>query len=131
MAKIDVINGPHSEVLVPLDYDAGAKKVADELAEKTARLAAKTLIAEKDALLAGKDALLVDKNALLADKNALLAEKTTQLEDAQNERTCGICLDRKKEVVFPCGHTSCWQCSLTLVKCHICRKGIRCKLRFY
>ncbi len=44
------------------------------------------------------------------------------LNDTTEHLICIICMDRKINISFLCGHTCCIQCGLTIVKCHICRK---------
>ena len=50
------------------------------------------------------------------------------LEDTVN---CSICMERKKTIVFMCGHSTCSQCATTLKNCHICRKGISKKINLF
>ena len=55
-------------------------------------------------------------------------EKVGFIDDLE-DKICGVCLDGNKEVVFNgCGHTACFQCSRSLVKCHVCRSDIPRKL---
>jgi Zinc finger, C3HC4 type (RING finger)/Kelch motif len=44
---------------------------------------------------------------------------------SDNDFTCAVCLERKKQVAFYCGHQTCLQCSPLLEECHICRTRIQ------
>ncbi|CAF0849336.1 unnamed protein product [Brachionus calyciflorus] len=57
-----------------------------------------------------------------------LLEKVKNMEEAQQ---CPICMERKKDTTFQCGHTVCNFCSKPLVNCHICREKIITKIRIY
>lgn len=57
-----------------------------------------------------------------------LIEKVKNLEEAQ---LCPICMERKKDTTFQCGHTTCNFCSKQLVNCHICREIILTKIKIY
>ncbi|RNA37255.1 E3 ubiquitin- ligase MIB2 isoform X2 [Brachionus plicatilis] len=50
-----------------------------------------------------------------------LLDKIRYLEEAQ---TCSICMERKKDTAFQCGHIVCNLCSIPLKTCHICREKI-------
>lgn len=57
-----------------------------------------------------------------------LLEKVKHLEEAQ---ICSICMERKKDTTFQCGHIVCRICSVPLLNCHICRKSILTKIKIY
>eukprot|EP00094_Tigriopus_californicus_P011432 TCALIF_11037-PA protein Name:"Similar to MIB2 E3 ubiquitin-protein ligase MIB2 (Gallus gallus)" AED:0.04 eAED:0.04 QI:0/0/0/0.5/1/1/2/0/1055 len=57
-----------------------------------------------------------------------LEAKVQYLEDQYN---CSICMERKKNVVFLCGHGSCSECAETLKSCHMCRKPIAKTINLY
>ncbi len=57
-----------------------------------------------------------------------LEEKIAEMEENQ---TCSICLERRKNVVFLCGHGACVACSATLTVCHMCRAVITRKINVY
>lgn len=45
---------------------------------------------------------------------------------------CSICMENFVDCVLsPCGHTACLLCSIQLKKCHICRKHVDQRVRFY
>jgi hypothetical protein len=54
-------------------------------------------------------------------------------ERLKTERMCVICLNKDKHVVFlPCAHlVSCFECSLSLVNCPICRADVQSKIRVF
>ncbi|XP_066918362.1 E3 ubiquitin-protein ligase mib1-like isoform X2 [Clytia hemisphaerica] len=47
-----------------------------------------------------------------------------QLEDMKEQIVCVVCLDRRKNMIFLCGHGACQLCGDKLVDCPICRKPI-------
>ncbi len=55
------------------------------------------------------------------DEKTKLMQKLQELE---NELSCKICMERRKEVVFLCGHGSCRPCSESLAACHLCRGSV-------
>lgn len=57
-----------------------------------------------------------------------LLERIKSLEEAQ---TCSICMERKKDTTFQCGHIVCRICSVPLQNCHICREKIVTKIKIY
>ena len=114
-AKIDVIDEPHDKTLVPLVYDSKTISLMRKMVEKNM-----------------ENVKLEQRNAKLAEEREELAMKISVLKGANRDRTCDICFDRNKEVVFTsCGHTACFQCSSSLIKCHSCRCYIPRKLKFY
>ncbi|XP_075744441.1 uncharacterized protein LOC142803223 isoform X2 [Rhipicephalus microplus] len=50
-----------------------------------------------------------------------LIRKLREMEDAL---TCTICMNRHRQVVFMCGHTTCRKCAARIAICHICRRPI-------
>ncbi len=47
------------------------------------------------------------------------------------ELTCPVCLERKKDTAFGCGHQTCAECARQLRDCCICRRRIGLMLRVY
>ena len=45
--------------------------------------------------------------------------------------TCNICLDRKRNVAFLCGHSACNDCAQPLRQCHMCRKPITKRINLF
>ncbi|XP_075744442.1 uncharacterized protein LOC142803224 [Rhipicephalus microplus] len=50
-----------------------------------------------------------------------IIRKLREMEDAL---TCTICMNRHRQVVFMCGHTTCRNCAARIDICHICRRPI-------
>ncbi|XP_071805425.1 E3 ubiquitin-protein ligase MIB2-like isoform X1 [Asterias amurensis] len=57
-----------------------------------------------------------------------LRQKMQELEEAQ---LCNICMEKKKDTAFLCGHSTCKKCSKPLKHCPICRKAITKKIALY
>jgi E3 ubiquitin-protein ligase mind-bomb len=53
------------------------------------------------------------------------------VEDLEDQFLCGICMERKRNVAFLCGHGACTQCTLGLSTCHMCRTAIERKIPLY
>uniref|UniRef100_A0A131Z200 E3 ubiquitin-protein ligase mind-bomb n=1 Tax=Rhipicephalus appendiculatus TaxID=34631 RepID=A0A131Z200_RHIAP len=67
------------------------------------------------------DEATVNGNTELPGTSGDIMRKLRELEDAL---TCGICMNRRRNVVFMCGHTACSTCATQLDICHICRRPI-------
>jgi E3 ubiquitin-protein ligase mind-bomb len=59
---------------------------------------------------------------------AQLLNKIQALEEAQQ---CSICMERKKDTAFQCGHIACGICALPLKACHICREKVVKRFKIY
>ncbi|XP_022104151.1 E3 ubiquitin-protein ligase MIB2-like isoform X2 [Acanthaster planci] len=57
-----------------------------------------------------------------------LRMKMQELEDAQ---LCNICMERKRDTAFLCGHSTCKKCAKPLKQCPICRKPITKKIMLF
>lgn len=55
----------------------------------------------------------------------------TKIMEIEEANSCGICLEKVKNVVFLCGHGACVNCANTLKNCHMCRKTITKKIPIY
>jgi E3 ubiquitin-protein ligase mind-bomb len=44
---------------------------------------------------------------------------------------CPICMERRRNIVFLCGHGACEKCADALSKCHMCRTPIKQKINLY
>ena len=51
-------------------------------------------------------------------------ELAKKLNEWEEQFCCPICMERKKDVVFPCGHATCSECVETIKVCHMCRGPI-------
>jgi len=60
-----------------------------------------------------------------------LSRLQMERERFNEEKTCAVCMDRQKAIVFDCGHTTCVECSIKMRLCHTCRKPIAKKIKFY
>lgn len=54
-----------------------------------------------------------------------------KIAEIEESHMCSICMERKRNVVFLCGHSTCSKCSDTLKTCHMCRKTITKKIPMY
>ncbi|XP_066147200.1 E3 ubiquitin-protein ligase MIB2 [Euwallacea fornicatus] len=55
----------------------------------------------------------------------------TKIAEIEESHACSICMERKRNVVFLCGHGTCDRCADTLRTCHMCRKTITKKIPIY
>jgi E3 ubiquitin-protein ligase mind-bomb len=51
--------------------------------------------------------------------------------DYEEQYMCSICMERRKNVAFLCGHGACTECVHTLKLCHMCRSPISGKINLY
>lgn len=63
-----------------------------------------------------------------ADRLRYLENKILEIEETH---CCSICMERRRNVAFLCGHGACSKCSETLKTCHMCRKTIVKKINLY
>uniref|UniRef100_A0A182JZS4 RING-type E3 ubiquitin transferase n=1 Tax=Anopheles christyi TaxID=43041 RepID=A0A182JZS4_9DIPT len=63
-----------------------------------------------------------------ADRLRYLESKIMEIEETH---CCSICMERRRNVAFLCGHSSCSKCAETLKICHMCRKPITKKINLY
>lgn len=63
-----------------------------------------------------------------ADRLRYLETKIAEIEEVH---CCPICMERRRNVVFLCGHGACDRCSCTLTMCHMCRTVISKKINLY
>ncbi|XP_011869060.1 PREDICTED: E3 ubiquitin-protein ligase MIB2-like isoform X2 [Vollenhovia emeryi] len=52
----------------------------------------------------------------------------TRVADLEKANTCSICMERRRNVAFLCGHRACEHCAAPLKTCHMCRKRITKKI---
>lgn len=62
------------------------------------------------------------------DRLRYLESKIMEFEETHS---CGICMERVRDVAFLCGHSCCSRCAETLKTCHMCRKQIVKKINLY
>ncbi len=58
-------------------------------------------------------------------------ELEAKVRDLEDQCLCLICMERRRNVVFLCGHGSCAECSETLRSCHMCRGEVSKKIYLY
>ncbi|XP_011696263.1 PREDICTED: uncharacterized protein LOC105454970 [Wasmannia auropunctata] len=58
-----------------------------------------------------------------------LQTKITKTDKMQN--ICNICLERRCNIAFLCGHCACKECAAQLNTCHMCRETIQKKINLY
>ncbi|XP_055589973.1 E3 ubiquitin-protein ligase MIB2, partial [Uranotaenia lowii] len=63
-----------------------------------------------------------------ADRLRYLESKIIEIEETH---CCSICMERRRNVAFLCGHGACSKCAETLKICHMCRKTITKKINLY
>jgi len=54
-----------------------------------------------------------------------------KVQDLEEQFLCGICMERRRNVAFLCGHGACTFCTQGLVNCHMCRVKIERKIPLY
>ncbi|XP_073977094.1 E3 ubiquitin-protein ligase MIB2-like [Rhodnius prolixus] len=54
-----------------------------------------------------------------------------QVKSLEERITCNICLERRVNRVFKCGHSCCSNCSSSLYNCHICRLPVTQQIQLF
>ncbi|XP_022777727.1 E3 ubiquitin-protein ligase MIB2-like [Stylophora pistillata] len=76
-----------------------------------------------------------DGNPIIGINNKSLVLGYQQLEakfrKLEESVVCCICVERKKDVIFRCGHGACQFCAEQLSVCHICQKPIEMKIQMF
>ncbi|KAM7312463.1 E3 ubiquitin-protein ligase MIB2 isoform X1 [Ixodes scapularis] len=80
-----------------------------------------------EAFLSGKPLMSRARQASL-ERLRYLESKVQEMEESQG---CSICMERRRNVAFLCGHGACALCAQTLRTCHMCRKAIAKKIYLY
>lgn len=55
----------------------------------------------------------------------------TKIAEIEETHSCSICMERRRNVAFLCGHGACDKCAAPLRSCHMCRKTITKKINLY
>ncbi|XP_011696262.1 PREDICTED: uncharacterized protein LOC105454969 [Wasmannia auropunctata] len=55
----------------------------------------------------------------------------TKIEKIDKTNICNICVERRCNIAFLCGHCACKECAARLNFCHMCRKMIQKKIILY
>ncbi|KAK8766171.1 hypothetical protein V5799_007041 [Amblyomma americanum] len=58
-------------------------------------------------------------------------ELRARIAEMERVLNCPICRIQRREVVFTCGHAFCWNCSILVRWCALCRQPIRKRIRLY
>ncbi|KAH7960727.1 hypothetical protein HPB49_022575 [Dermacentor silvarum] len=58
-------------------------------------------------------------------------ELEARLQQLEEVHSCGICMERQRNVVFLCGHGACDLCAADLQNCHMCRETLTKKIKVY
>lgn len=90
-----------------------------------------TMYIERRLTVTGKPLLLTPKDQPRqpsADRLRYLESKIMEIEETH---CCSICMERRRNVAFLCGHGACSKCAETLKICHMCRKTITKKINLY
>lgn len=66
-----------------------------------------------------------------ADPIERLKYLESKIQEIEETYSCGICMERSRNVVFLCGHGACVVCAQTLYTCHMCREPIARKINIY
>jgi E3 ubiquitin-protein ligase mind-bomb len=72
-----------------------------------------------------------DDDEVKSLKTMKLYDLEAKVHDWEEHYLCSICMERKKNVAFLCGHGACSQCVETLRCCHMCRGPISQKINLY
>ena len=79
--------------------------------------------------------LFADGNPIIGINNKSLVSQYQQLEaklrKLEESVVCCICVERKKDIIFRCGHGACQFCVKQLSVCHICQKPIEMKIQTF
>ncbi|XP_066023099.1 E3 ubiquitin-protein ligase MIB2-like isoform X3 [Pocillopora verrucosa] len=67
-------------------------------------------------------------NKSLVSRYQQVEAKLRKLEESV---VCCICVERKKDIIFRCGHGTCQFCAKQLSICHICQKHIEMKIQIF
>lgn len=59
------------------------------------------------------------------------SKHSNKLQELEEQYMCSICMERRWNMAFVCGHTTCKECGDVLKQCHMCRKPIQKKILLY
>lgn len=60
-----------------------------------------------------------------------IQELVTRMQEMEEHIVCFICMERKRDIAFLCGHGACQPCAQTLKTCHVCREKITKRIKLY
>lgn len=70
-----------------------------------------------------------DRPVSTSNDDVTILEK--QLQEIKDQTVCAVCLDRRKNMIFLCGHGSCQLCGDKLSDCPLCRKPIEKRILLF
>ncbi|XP_021361019.1 E3 ubiquitin-protein ligase MIB2-like isoform X2 [Mizuhopecten yessoensis] len=73
--------------------------------------------------------LQINSNSLSTDSESNVLQR--RLQEMEENILCTICMERRRDMVFLCGHSVCNKCGEALKICHMCRKPITKKITIY
>ncbi|XP_066603887.1 E3 ubiquitin-protein ligase MIB2 isoform X2 [Prorops nasuta] len=86
---------------------------------------------EDDIVEEGKKEKKTDKDQEKEKELERLRYLETRIADLEEANMCSICMERRRNVAFLCGHGACEHCAAPLKTCHMCRKQITKKINLY
>ncbi len=66
-----------------------------------------------------------------ANRAKALRDLEAKVRDLEECSLCLICMERRRNVAFLCGHQACSQCGESLAFCHMCREPVGRKIYLY
>ncbi|XP_049521024.1 osteocalcin 2-like [Dermacentor silvarum] len=66
-----------------------------------------------------------------ADAAGTSDDLVSKLREMEEALTCAICMNRRRNIAFMCGHGTCSKCAAQIDICHICRRPIEKKIRLH
>ncbi|XP_022698616.1 E3 ubiquitin-protein ligase MIB2-like isoform X1 [Varroa jacobsoni] len=60
-----------------------------------------------------------------------LRQLESRIAEMEESASCSICMERRRNVAFLCGHAACAKCAQPLRTCHMCRKPITKRIQLY
>jgi E3 ubiquitin-protein ligase mind-bomb len=70
----------------------------------------------------------LSKAGLLSSSGGDVTMLQQELHHLKEKTLCMVCMDRRKNCVFLCGHGTCQLCADKLGECPICRKPLKKKI---
>ncbi|XP_048582357.1 E3 ubiquitin-protein ligase MIB1-like [Nematostella vectensis] len=63
--------------------------------------------------------------------NQELSQLQQQLQDMKEQTMCPVCMDRRKNLIFLCGHGTCQLCGDRMQECPMCRKTVERRILLF
>jgi len=120
------------EEAVVIFKPCGHKIVCPECCVKMKKCLTCQAVIEKKVFKDGTDVLSVVNGIRQSNsQDEAQRELSRKLQEMEDTLTCNICLDRKRNVAFLCGHSACNDCAQPLRQCHMCRKPITKRINLF